>query len=331
MIISPDTISYFIFGKVFDEKSVKKLAIFNDIDFPQSLEKNIKNSLQHNHKTTDKTYSKIKEFFIKLTNNDEYFLRKANSTNLSKEINLSTSEKLLYFTEEKYLSFLQASGLTNTFIHKELEHLFRISRDILTLTNKNIPEKEIDDILEKADLSSKLKLSNDFYIDLSTLGITHNRFSLNISLYLMACFEITNNEYEYLSFQDIINNILPNIENRKIESSFYYYIEFWHKYNDRKGIKKVSDEDISEILGIDPSTFSRYKKGRRVLNNTQYIKNIMKHSGLIYHYILFWNNFLQKTNELNCLSLVKPYLTKNYSQYISLAKSRLTMYEKETN
>ena len=126
---------------------------------------------------------------------------------------------------------------------------------------------------------------------------------------------------QHVSNQQIINKIFLSNEKNKMKPAFYYFIEFWKENYQRINKSWISDEEISEALNIDPSTFSRYKNGKRKVP-IKVLKKIIDKTGLIYIYIQFFTSLLIKFNDLKCLAIIKPILI-NYSEYFMLAQSRL--------
>ncbi|MGJ8685739.1 MAG: hypothetical protein ACSHWW_14000 [Nonlabens sp.] len=321
MIISPDFITWLITGSTIDDKTILKLAKLQGFEISESLRKNLSNCFHQKHNPSQKTVSNIKYFFKELITIDS-FQNEIDQLDISLPIKISTTEETLSYLESSYALFFEAAKLENGFLNIEVKNIFRFLLYFSEQEAKGVAPFELESILLKDELFQNFDPKNDRYIKHSVKGVIRGQFSLNLLLYLCACMELElDKEWkDHSIFQSIFDKLIPDIKNMK--SPFYYLVSLIKDFAAING-NKLSNEKISEILDIEPKSFTRYIQGTRKVH-VKHMRVIIHSVRLAYFYIIFWRNLLEiisKDNELlfiDCLNKYQKYrdiALKNYEKF----------------
>ena len=316
MIISIEAIAWFVMGKAIDDKTLFKLARHREIVIEDDLRKSISNS---NFTMSCKF---IKSFFKKLFGVNS-FHEKIDQIDFSSEIHLSSFVQNLEYIQDGYSSFFESARLESSFINLEINKIFITLLDFFAQVDKGMPVENLEEVLLKDGLFSQIDLKNDIYIDLGTSEVVHKKFSLNLLLYLCACLDVNDGESTDSIFQLIFERLLSDIN--ELKSPFYYFVLFFRDFHSRNG-KELSFEKISELLGIEPKSFTRYMKGERNVH-MKHIDSLMNHGNLMYFYIAFWVRFLEKLSKTDETRFLLAESLNRYPQYFDVALSNFKKFE----
>jgi len=307
MIISPEAISFFISGKKVDDKTIFKIAKIQGINIQPALKKNISNGFSGKHKQTNTTRTNIKDFAKELVRNTNIY-EGIDCYDSSSKMDISTPELNLKHIESGYKYFFKSAKLEKAFVSLEINKIFKVLYDVFSLKEKGVADKELENILLKDDVLSKLDLENDVYIDISEDEIIHGKFSLNLLLYLCACLDVNNGRNDFSIFQLIFEKLLSDMTDFK--APFEYYVSILREIYLKDGIKK-SYEEIAETLDIGEKSFYRYRKGDRKVH-AKYINKILDNSDILYFCIIFWVHFMEKFSKIKD---IKPLLVSSLNEY----------------
>lgn len=317
MVISPEAIVWIITGKSLDDKALIKMARYFEVEVPDWLRKNITNAFSRKHVQTNTTIIAIKNFFKKLIR-QSHIAAEIDELDFASEITLSSNNAHLKFIEEQYSSFFNAANLEHGFFRHEISIIFDAFYQLTELK-----KEEIEDHLNKDQLLSQLNFNDDLFIDLGTDEIIHNKFSMNLLLYLSACIEISASKNEGIAFKGIFDRIMLDIN--QLKSPFNYYVSLYFKGHYSDGDKKLSYDHIAEKLKMDLKTFSRYMRGEREVES-RFIKSIIEHGGLQYFYICFWVKLSKKLAKTDEIRLFLTRSLNSYPYYCDLASSSFNKF-----
>ena len=319
MIISPDFITWLITGSIIDDKTILKLAKLQGFEISESLRKNLSNCFHQKHNLSQTTVSNIKYFFKELIPIDS-FQKEIDQLDISVPLKISTTEESLSYLESSYASFFEAAKMKDGFLNTEIKNIFRFLLYFSEQEAKGVAPIELESILLNDELFQDFDLKNDVSVKHSVKGIIPKHFSLNLLLYLCACLELDEGGEKYLIFQRIFDKLIPDI--KSLKPPFYYFITLIKDYA-AVYENKLSNDKISEILGIEPKSFTRYIQGTRKVH-AKHTRVIIDSVGLAYFYIVFWRNLLayvSKSNEqlfINHLNKYPKYRVialKNYEKF----------------
>lgn len=312
MIISTDVVAWLLKGRVIDDKTILSFAKLKNIEISDSLRKNLSNSFLKKHVQSKTTNDVIKSFFKELIPIDS-FHKEIDQLDASTQIKISSLKDSLSLLESGYSKFFEAAKLDDSFVRSELRKIFQALYDLVEQQENGISDEGLEIELFKYELFQQLDLKNDLYIDHGVKEIIHKQFSLNILLYLCACLDLNEGRRRYSTFQEIFETLIPDIGD--LRSPFFYFVLLIRDFHSRNG-NELSSEKISELLDIEPKSFSRYIKGTRKVH-LKHMDSIMVDGGFIYFYIVFWGNFLERFSKNNEI-LVTDFLNK-YPQYYEIA------------
>ncbi|MES2502299.1 MAG: hypothetical protein V4545_06805 [Pseudomonadota bacterium] len=314
MIISPDAITWLLIGKTIDDKTILKLAKLRNVEISDSLRKNIANSFSNKHIQSRTTINGIKDFFKKLIPHSSFHME-IDQLDLYSQVRISNTKESLIYIESGYVQFFEATKTEDSFISSEISKIFTTLYDMVAQKDGGISTNDIENFLLKDDLLSQLDLDNDLYIDLGVNEVIHNKFSLNLLLYLCACLDVNNGRNEYSNFQLIFVKLLSDID--KLKSPFYYYVMSIKEIFVKHG-RQLSTEKLCEKLDIEPKSFSRYMNGTRKVH-IKHIGSIIERGDILYFCIAFWVNLLVKLCKTDEIRLLFIESLKRYPQYFDIA------------
>ncbi|MDH5651283.1 MAG: hypothetical protein OEZ39_05365 [Gammaproteobacteria bacterium] len=304
MIVSPEQIFWLITGDRLGDKIILRLAKSRGVNVSGALRKNLKNYFNGKHKQSETTVKSIRHFISKVTGMED--------ASLNSNINL----QLINYIEEGYAVFLKALKLNGSFICKELTALFdalKLARQLYA--NKDLTEENIKMLCLNDDLLKWFDFDDDNYFDIGNTGVFGAVFSLNITLYIAASFELSIGSYREKDSigKEVLVKILGDIKNNKAKHPFAYLVYFWKRQTGK------TDECMAESLGIDVRQFYRFKESKHIKNH-DLINSISRTGGIMYFY--FSALWLGLARLLSLAGVEIDILTEKYTYYFSLSQKR---------
>lgn len=325
MILSPESINFFLTGKRYlDHKAILKFAKLRDLKVSDSLRKNLSNNFA-GYNQSETTISNIKSFLKKLIDN-ELFEKSIDDIGSSEKLNLSTPALRLKHIQSHYDMFFKSAQMEKSFLFHELNKTFNGLKKIISLKESGALESSIELKINQGELFPRINFCDSLFLEVKNKVPP---FNFDLLLYYFACLDVEDKFVGKTPFQLFLEYLLIDItseETIKLKSTFEYYtlvVKYFHK---NEG-KKITDQEISQFLGMTVREFYLHKSGERNLQ-LKTIKIITKNGHFIYFTIRFFLNlitlFLRPTNTR---SLIIDKIN-NYPNLISNATVEFKSIEK---
>jgi len=314
MIISPDQIFWFIYNrKKLDEKIFLKIAKSRGIEVSDSLRKSINNTFKSRNRPSGTTIKSIINLLTKiipghnLPTDEQTFLT---------DVQFSNPQELLDHIESEYNLFFEKSYLESSFLAVEIKQIFVALRKMLEAYDGS-EVSFLSNIQTDSTFTEIFDLDHDLFIDMNASDVFgFKTLSLNITIYILFCLELSYYEPEQIVRERQVNRIFNQLIADRIggnkKQPFWYYTDVLREEHD------WSFEYISEKLDIELSTFNYYRTGGRKIVNIQHISSIWENDGFFYFVAVFLKYFVDILPDLGDIELLK----KTYEKYSRLSIER---------
>ncbi len=279
----------------------------------------MQNAFYQKHSASSTTTENIRNLafrLIKELKDNKKAIKAIGDIDLNSIATLS-GQTLLQNIEENYRLFFETSESKDSQIYHEIKTIINFCYSLLKTVNESpLSEAILEEALRKHQLNNSLMknidiFENDVFIDTRSIGVIGFIFSLNITIYMVACFEISLERDKNQSIsEEILLELSHDCKKNECKSAFHYYIYFWKKETNK------SDEKMAEYLGVDIRTFYRYKKGYKIKKISLFEK-ILNNNPLYYILSSFWLKIIELTK-----SSPEEFHEK-YNNYKILAKTRV--------